>query len=65
MTTTDRPSFMDSEYFVPEFDNWHLKPGAPDDVKKEFAEWMAAYDDSPVGQLVSKPRETKKHTNAK
>jgi len=56
---------MDSEYFVPEFDNWHLKPGAPDDVKKEFAEWMAAYDDSPVGQLVSKPRETKKHTNAK
>lgn len=34
------PKFFTSEYFVPETDNWHLKEGAPDDVKKEFEEWM-------------------------
>ena len=35
-----RPKFWDSPYFVPEPDNWHLKEGAPEDVKKEFEEYM-------------------------
>lgn len=30
------PKFMSSPYFVPEFDNWHLKPGAPKEVRDEF-----------------------------
>lgn len=34
------PKFIESPYFVPEVDNWHLKEGAPDDVKKEFDEYM-------------------------
>ena len=34
------PSFIDSEYFVDEFDNWHLLPGAPEEVVKEFEEYM-------------------------
>lgn len=32
--------FTESEYFVAENDNWHLKEGAPEDVKKEFEEYM-------------------------
>ena len=39
-----RPDFMDSEYFVPEFDNWHLKPDAPPEIVKEFEEWMNEYE---------------------
>lgn len=35
-----RPNFADSPYFVAEEDNWHLKEGAPEDVKKEFEEYM-------------------------
>ena len=35
-----RPAFVDSPYFVPEEDNWHLKPGAPPEVQKEFDEYM-------------------------
>ena len=35
-----RPKFMDSPYFVMEEDNWHLKPGAPADVIREFNEFM-------------------------
>ena len=34
-----RPKFMDSPYFVPEFNNWHLLPGAPEEVVKEFEEF--------------------------
>lgn len=37
-----KPKFTDSLYFVPETDNWHLKPGAPEDVVKEFEEFMNA-----------------------
>jgi hypothetical protein len=37
------PKFITSEYFVPEPDNWHLKEGAPEDVRKEFDEFMAEY----------------------
>lgn len=35
-----KPKFADSPYFVPEEDNWHLKEGAPEDVVKEFEEYM-------------------------
>lgn len=36
MTSVKRPDFIDSPYFVGEPDNWHLKPGAPKEVVKEF-----------------------------
>lgn len=35
-----RPDFTNSPYFVPESGNWHLKEGAPEEVKKEFEEYM-------------------------
>lgn len=35
-----RPSFWDSPYFVPELDNWHLTEDAPEDIRKEFEEYM-------------------------
>lgn len=34
------PSFWGSPYFVPEPDNWHLTEDAPEELKKEFAEYM-------------------------
>ena len=37
------PKFIDSPYFVEEPDNWHLKPGAPEEVQKEFDEFMEKY----------------------
>lgn len=39
-----RPSFFDSPYFVAEPDNWHLKEGAPEEIVKEFEEYMRASD---------------------
>ena len=38
-----KPDWFD-EWVIPETDNWHLKPGAPDYVKKEFAELMGESD---------------------
>lgn len=38
--STAKLKFVDSPYFVPEEDNWHLKDGAPEDVKAEFEEYM-------------------------
>lgn len=38
------PNFFTSPYFVMEPDNWHLKEGAPEEVKKEFAEFMGNPD---------------------
>lgn len=35
-----KPKFFDSPYFVMDEDNWHLKPGAPEDIQKEFDEYM-------------------------
>lgn len=35
-----KPEFVDSPYFVPETDNWHLKPGAPKEVVEEFEKFM-------------------------
>ena len=36
----EAPKFYDSPYFVDEPGNWHLKPGAPEEVVKEFNEYM-------------------------
>lgn len=38
------PKFMSSPYFVMEFGNWHLLAGAPEEVVKEFEEFMASED---------------------
>lgn len=38
--STSKPKFVDSPYFVPEEDNWHLKEGAPEEIVKEFEEYM-------------------------
>ena len=38
--SVSRPNFVDSPYFVMEDENWHLKEGAPEDVQKEFDEFM-------------------------
>lgn len=38
--STAMPNFVKSPYFVMEDGNWHLKEGAPEDVKKEFEEYM-------------------------
>ena len=40
MRNVKAPDFINSPYFVPEQDNWHLLPGVPDAVKKEFEEFM-------------------------
>jgi hypothetical protein len=40
------------EWVIPETDNWHLKPGAPEWVQKEFAEWMGQHDTEANGVCV-------------
>jgi hypothetical protein len=46
MTTMVTPKFIDSPYFVMEVDNWHLKPGAPPEVVKEFDQYMKELQES-------------------
>src|SRR5688500_10211332 len=36
----EEPYWIDSPWVVKEPGNWHLKEGAPEDLKKDFAEWM-------------------------
>lgn len=36
----DVPKFYESPYFVDEPGNWHLKPGAPEEIRKEFEAYM-------------------------
>lgn len=38
--STIKMNFVNSPYFVSEDENWHLKDGAPEEVKKEFEEYM-------------------------
>lgn len=38
------PKFYDSPYFVDEPGNWHLKPNAPEEVRKEFEAYMKGSD---------------------
>jgi hypothetical protein len=35
-----KPQFLFSPFFVPELDNWHLLPGAPQAVIDEFTAFM-------------------------
>lgn len=46
MRNVKAPDFINSPYFVPEQDNWHLLPGAPDAVKEEFDEFMKEQKES-------------------
>ena len=39
-----RPNFLESPYFVQEVDNWHLKDGAPESVRREFEDYMSQPD---------------------
>jgi len=43
------PKFFQSEWFVPETDNWHLKPGAPKEIVDEFNEWMKEHNSEDSG----------------
>ena len=40
------------EWVDAETDNWHLKPGAPEYVQKEFAEWMGDRNTEETGMCV-------------
>jgi hypothetical protein len=44
MTVMTMPKFINSKYFVGEQNNWHLLPSAPEELKKEFKEWITAYN---------------------
>ncbi|MBS4172960.1 hypothetical protein [Bacillus sp. FJAT-49736] len=46
--TNIRPAFMDSPYFVDEPGNWHLKPGAPEELQNELREYLQALEDEMV-----------------
>ncbi|PLR94133.1 hypothetical protein [Bacillus sp. T33-2] len=43
-----RPEFIKSPYFMDEPGNWHLKTGAPEDLKKEFERYMESIEVIPV-----------------
>lgn len=47
----DMPKFLDSPYFVDEPGNWHLKPGAPEEVVKEFNAYMKGDLNSPESSI--------------
>lgn len=46
------PDFFTSEFFVPETDNWHLKPGAPPEVVKEFEVYMKRQKENKENNIV-------------
>lgn len=46
------PEFAKSEWFVDEPDNWHLKPGAPPEIVKEFEEWMKEHEYNEKDHLI-------------
>ena len=54
------PKFFESEWFVPEPDNWHLKPGAPKEIVDEFNEWMNAHNSDDSGIDVDWPNRPQK-----
>jgi hypothetical protein len=43
MTSMERPKFINSPFFVNTPGNWHLLPGAPEKVVREFNRWTKAY----------------------
>lgn len=59
MTSFRRPDFVDSPFFVDDLGNWHLKPGAPADVVKEFNEFLEMMD---LAEALGEP-ETIKETD--
>ena len=46
-----RPNFLDSPYFVMEKGNWHLKPGAPEEVVAEFNAYMHLHEKTKNGRV--------------
>lgn len=44
----NRPTFMDSPFFVDDPGNWHLKEGASNELQKEFKDFMASMEDENV-----------------
>ena len=42
----EMPKFINSPYFVDEPGNWHLKPGAPQELVDEFNSYMKSELDS-------------------
>lgn len=50
----EMPKFMDSPYFVDEPGNWHLKPGAPPEVVKEFEAYMKSDPSRSDGESTAK-----------
>ena len=46
------PKFFTSEFFVAEVDNWHLKPGAPPEVVKEFEDYMSRLRENHENDIV-------------
>ena len=45
------PNFIKSEYFYIDDKGWHLRKGAPDDLKKEFNTFMKKFIDTPTGDI--------------
>lgn len=39
------PKFINSEFVVLEIGNWHLKPGAPKEIRDEFMEYMKMHEE--------------------
>lgn len=48
--STDRPDFIDSPYFKGDAGNWTLAAGAPEDVVREFNDFMRSHADE-VGEV--------------
>ena len=40
MTMLEMPSFYNDPHFHADPNNWHVDDDAPEEVKKEFEEWM-------------------------
>ncbi|MGG3564481.1 hypothetical protein ABES03_23090 [Neobacillus rhizosphaerae] len=40
-----RPEFTKSQFFVDEPGNWHLKPGAPKELKEELENYLSSLED--------------------
>lgn len=49
-----RPNFVDSPYFVADPGNWHLKPGAPQDIVDEFTAYMVAMEPPTAPKITAK-----------
>ncbi len=47
-----KPKFVDSPYFVGDFENWHLLPGAPKEIQEEFNEFMKLIEEDDKNDLL-------------